>query len=106
MQQSARTPLEALEAVLRIAFGGVAARMAEAYGVSDMTVSWWRKGEREGRPVPFPSEHCIDAERRTRERGEPVLCEELRPDMAADWAYLRMQAAPWDGQERRAAATN
>jgi DNA-binding transcriptional regulator YdaS (Cro superfamily) len=88
--QAKRTPLEALEAVLTIAFGGVAARMAEAYGVSDQTVSWWRKGEREGRPVIFPSDYCPDAERRTRERGQPVFCEELRPDVA--WDVLRMQA--------------
>ena len=99
MQQPARTPLEALEAVVTVAFGGVAARMAEAYGVSDQTVSWWRKGERDGRPVKFPAEHCIDAERRTREAGHVVLCEELRPDV--DWSYLRLQALPWDGAERR-----
>jgi DNA-binding transcriptional regulator YdaS (Cro superfamily) len=92
MQQPARTPLEALEAVIRIAFGGVAARMAEAYGVSDQTVSFWRRGERDGRPVRFPAELCPDAERRTRELGQPVLCEELRPDV--DWGYLRLQAAP------------
>lgn len=88
MQPPARTPLEALEAVLQIAFGGVAARMAEAYSVSDQTVSWWRKGERDGRVVRFPAEHCPDAERRT-ERA--VRCEELRPDV--DWGYLRLQLA-------------
>lgn len=98
-QPAARTPLEALDAVLRIAFGGVAARMAEAYGVSDQTVVWWRKGERDGKTVKFPLDHCPDAERRTREQGQTVWCEELRPDF--DWAYLRMQAAPWDGSERR-----
>lgn len=101
MDQPARTPQEALEAVLRIAFGGVAARMAEACNVSDQTVSWWRKGERDGKIVKVPSDHCPMFERRTREAGEPVLCEELRPDV--DWGYLRMQAVAWDGSERRGA---
>jgi DNA-binding transcriptional regulator YdaS (Cro superfamily) len=94
--QPKRTPIEALEAVITIAFGGVAARMAEAYDVSDQTVSWWRRGERDGRPVQFPTEYCIDAERRTREAGQAVLCEELRPDV--DWGYLRAQVL-----ERKAA---
>lgn len=38
----------------------------------------------------FPAEHCPAIERATRERGEPVLCEELRPDVA--WDVLRQQA--------------
>lgn len=104
MQQPARTPLEALHAVLRIAFGGVAARMAEACGVSDQTVSWWLKGERDSKPVKLPPEYCPMFERRTREAGEPVLCEELCPTV--DWAYLRLQATGWDGNERRASAHN
>jgi DNA-binding transcriptional regulator YdaS (Cro superfamily) len=36
---------------------------------------------------PFPAEHCPAIERATREKGEAVLCEELRPDV--DWGYLR-----------------
>ena len=35
----------------------------------------------------FPAEHCPAVERATRERGQPVLCEELRPDV--DWSALR-----------------
>lgn len=101
MQQPARTPSEALEAVLQIAFGGVAARMAEACGVSDQTISWWRHG-RNGRPVKLPSDYCPMFERRTREQGRPVLCEELRPDLAEDWAYLRLQAGEPDAAEQRA----
>jgi DNA-binding transcriptional regulator YdaS (Cro superfamily) len=98
-----RTPLEALEAVLAIAFGGVAARMAEAFDVSDQTVSWWRKGERDGRTVKFPPELCPVAERLTDRR---VRCEELRPDV--DWAFVRLQASapanePYTGPERRRA---
>jgi DNA-binding transcriptional regulator YdaS (Cro superfamily) len=87
MQQATRTPLEAVEAVVTLAFGGVAARMAEAFGVSDMTVSWWRKGERDGRPVKFPAELCPKAEQLT---SGAVRCEELRPDVP--WDVLRMQA--------------
>lgn len=106
MQQPKRTPIEAVEAVISIAFGGVAARMAEQFGVSDQTVVWWRKGERDGRPVKFPAEHAPACERLT--VGQ-VRCEELRPDV--DWAYLRMQAGgdaanQWDGSERRRAVAS
>lgn len=94
--QTQRTPLEAVEAVITIAFGGVAARMAERFGVSDQTVTWWRKGERDGRPVKFPSDYCPTCERLT---AGAVRCEELRPDV--DWAYLRLQAG--EGEERKAA---
>lgn len=38
----------------------------------------------------FPAEHCPKVERATRERGDVVLCEDLRPDVA--WDVLRMQA--------------
>lgn len=38
----------------------------------------------------FPAEHCPLVERATREKGEPVLCEELREDVA--WDVLRMQS--------------
>ena len=34
-----------------------------------------------------PAERCPAIERATREAGEPVLCEELRPDIA--WDVLR-----------------
>lgn len=84
MHTQARTPLEALEAVITIAFNGVAARMAEHFKVSDQTVAWWRRGERDGRPVKFPSDHCPDCERLT---AGQVRCEELRPDVA--WDVLR-----------------
>lgn len=97
-QSAARTPLEALEAVIAIAFGGVAARMAKHFGVSDQTVSFWRKGERDGKPVVFPMENCPACERLT---AGAVRCEELRPDLAEDWAFLRMQA----GEQPDAAAT-
>lgn len=37
----------------------------------------------------FPAEHCPIVERETRARGQAVLCEELRPDVA--WDVVRMQ---------------
>lgn len=94
--QTTRTPSEALEAVIAIAFGGVAARMAERFGVSDQTVTWWRKGERDGRAVKFPSDYCPTCEQLT---AGAVRCEELRPDVA--WDVLRMQAG--EVEQRKAA---
>lgn len=87
--QVTRTPTDAVEAVINLAFGGVAARMAAHFEVSDQTVSFWRQGVRDGRVVRFPAEHCPACERLT---GGVVRCEELRPDV--DWAYLRLQVAP------------
>lgn len=39
----------------------------------------------------FPAEHCPVVERATREKGDVVTCEELRPDVA--WDVLREQAS-------------
>lgn len=39
-----------------------------------------------------PAEHCPIIERETRAAGQPVTCEELRPDIP--WGVLREQAAP------------
>lgn len=88
MKKPTRTPAEALAAVVTIAFGGVAARMATHFNVSNQTVSFWRQGEREGRPVRFPAEFCPDCERLT---DGAVTCEELRPDVR--WDVLRKQCA-------------
>lgn len=38
-----------------------------------------------------PAEFCPLIERATRERGRPVLCEQLRPDV--EWRVLREPAA-------------
>jgi DNA-binding transcriptional regulator YdaS (Cro superfamily) len=65
-------------------FGSQAA-MASALGVKQPTVSEWLRGERR-----VPAERCPEIERATRDRGQPVLCEELRPDVA--WEVLREQA--------------
>lgn len=40
----------------------------------------------------FLPEYCLVVERATRERGQPVLCEELRPDVA--WDVVRNNPLP------------
>jgi DNA-binding transcriptional regulator YdaS (Cro superfamily) len=59
--------------------------MASALGVKQPTISEWLRGDRR-----VPAERCPEIERATRDRGQPVLCEELRPDVA--WSVLREQA--------------
>lgn len=66
--------------------GGQAA-LASAIGFSDRRHVWpWFNTDRR-----VPAEHCPAIERATRERGAPVLCEELRPDIP--WSVLREQVA-------------
>ena len=71
---------------------GSQAAMATALGVSRAAVSQWMFADRR-----VPAEHCPTIERLTRERGEPVMCEELRPDIP--WGVLRERAAPEIGAE-------
>lgn len=67
--------------------------MAEILGYEDRRNVWpWFNTDRR-----FPAEHCPAIERATREKGDPVTCEELRPDVP--WEVLRMQA----DAERKAA---
>lgn len=74
--------------------GGQAA-LATALGFNDRRNVWpWFNDPRRR----VPAEHCPAIERATRERGAPVLCEELRPDVA--WEVLRMQA----GQQQSSSA--
>ena len=68
---------KAIEAV------GGPAKLAAAIGVKPQVVTNWRS-----RGVP--AEQCPAIERATRDVGKPVLCEELRPDVA--WGVLREQA--------------
>lgn len=57
--------------------------VAEACGFGDRRHVWpWFNTERK-----VPAEHCPAIERATREKGAPVRCEELRPDVA--WDVLR-----------------
>lgn len=64
--------------------GGQAA-LATVLGYEDRRAVWhWFGTDRK-----FPAEHCPAVERATREKGQPVTCEELRPDVA--WSVLREQ---------------
>jgi len=75
------TPKQALAEAARI-LGGQAA-VASLLGYNDRrNVSPWFTTDR-----PFPAEHCPAIERATREKGEPILCEQLRPDV--EWGVLR-----------------
>ena len=74
-------------ALLRAAeiLGGQSA-LASACGYPDRRHVWpWFNTDRR-----VPAEKCPAIERATREKGQPVLCEELRPDVA--WGVLREQA--------------
>ncbi len=72
--------------------GGQAA-VASILGYSDRrAVHPWFATDRD-----FPAEHCPTLEQATRERGQPVLCEELRPDV--NWAVLRKPAPSTSTQE-------
>ena len=59
---------------------GSKAELARRLGCSQQVIhNWMRRGR-------IPAERCIDIERAT---GGVVTCEELRPDLADRWAYLR-----------------
>lgn len=64
---------------------GRTSRLAQDLGVSPVLISQWSNGVR-----PVPVERCVPIERAT---GRAVTCEELRPDMASQFAYLRGLAA-------------
>lgn len=66
--------------------GGQAA-MADLLGYADRRGVWpYFTTERK-----FPAEHCPIVERETRAKGDPVLCEDLRPDIS--WSVLRKKQA-------------
>lgn len=77
--------MEAIQRAIQV-FGSQAA-MASVLGVKQPTISEWLRGER-----PIPAERCPQIERETRRLGQPILCEELRPDVA--WDVLRTQGVP------------
>ena len=64
---------------------GSQAALAAALGVTRAAVGQWRDPSRK-----VPAEHCPIIERITRDRGTPVTCEELRPDV--EWDVLRQAA--------------
>jgi DNA-binding transcriptional regulator YdaS (Cro superfamily) len=57
------------------------AKFAEMIGVPPPLISQWRSGVRQ-----VPAERCPDIEK---ESKGCVTCEELRPDLAEKFAYLR-----------------
>jgi len=73
---------------------GSQSALAALLGVSKSALNQWLDESRR-----IPAEHCPAIERATRERGKPVLCEELRPDIA--WSVLRLQAGPVAGEPQQ-----
>lgn len=65
---------------------GSGAALAAAIDRSPQFVSQLLKGDRD-----VPADLCPVIEEATRAAGNPVLCEELRPDVR--WSVLRQQAA-------------
>lgn len=85
MKQDATPQKQALYKAAEV-IGGQAA-LAFALGYKDRrNVQAWFLTERQ-----FPAHLCPKVERATREKGTPVTCEELRPDV--DWSYLREPVA-------------
>jgi DNA-binding transcriptional regulator YdaS (Cro superfamily) len=70
-----------------------AANIARHLGVSPQAVNEWKVAKR-----PVPLDRCVQIEQAT--NGE-VTCEELRPDKADYWAYLRasVQSVPASSQK-------
>lgn len=60
-------------------------RLADELGVTQGAVWQWANGR-----ASISVERCIQIERAT---GGAVTCEELRPDRASDFAYLRTSCA-------------
>lgn len=63
-----------------VLFCGGQSGLAERIGISPQVVhNWIRRGN-------VPADHCPDIEAVTQ---GTVTCEELRPDLAKQWSYLR-----------------
>lgn len=87
MNTQASPSREALERAEKVLL--TQAAIAEACGYTDRrNVSPWFT---QGRLVP--EEKCPLIEKATAEKGQPVFCEELRPDLA--WRRVRDAAWPW-----------
>lgn len=82
---STNSPEKAALAKAAQVLGGQAA-LAVACGFPDRRHVWpWFNTDRK-----VPAERCPSIEAATREKGTPVLCEELRPDV--NWSVLRANA--------------
>lgn len=71
--------MEALEEAISVA--GNAAALAAGVGCSKSAPGMWKQRG------CIPAEWCPSIERYTREKGRPVLCERLNPDV--EWYVLR-----------------
>jgi len=60
---------------------GAQAALARLLDVPPVLISQWARGKR-----LIPLERCVEIEQATK---KIVTCEEMRPDKAALWAYLR-----------------
>ncbi|MGB6054618.1 MAG: YdaS family helix-turn-helix protein [Burkholderiaceae bacterium] len=60
---------------------GAQAALAKVLSVPSALISQWARGVRK-----IPLSRCVQIEQAT---NSAVTCEELRPDMAEYWAYLR-----------------
>ena len=65
---------------------GKQAALARAIGVSLPTMNRWVNEQDE-----IPENRCREIERAT---NGAVTCEEMRPDLAADFEYMRKRVAP------------
>jgi DNA-binding transcriptional regulator YdaS (Cro superfamily) len=65
---------------------GAQTNLAKAIGVTPVLISQWANGRRK-----VPLDRCVQIEQAT---GGAVTCEDLRPDKAEYWAYLRDGQAP------------
>ena len=72
--------MDALKRAIEL-FGGQAG-LAAAIGLKQQNI--WNWVNRSG---SVPAEYCPAIERASREKGEPILCEDLCPGV--DWAVLR-----------------
>ena len=68
-------------------FGGQAG-LAAILGLRQQNIWNWLN-----RSGSVPAEFCPAIERASRDKGQPILCEELRPDVA--WGVLRDQHRIW-----------
>lgn len=83
-----------LPAARAIRLLGGPVRAAERLGVEryQTVQSWIRNG--------VPPKYCPLIERATREQGDAVFCEQLRPDV--DWSYVRLHSAPEEAAASKA----
>lgn len=81
------TPQEALREAIRVLGSQTAVAAAAGPDVQTGHVFYWINKAPE-----VPARYCPGIERATREKGEPVFCEQLCP--STDWGLVRTQNGP------------